>query len=223
MHRWMPFLVGLWRSGGGGRHGVIVFRQGPHTARRDLVERVCERGPHLRGTGVQLPKPNPAQWNTVEMKAILAVDGDGQSLTDFQRCAEISGAEHRGIPCPLSLVVVCAEGQVLFGLNRWRKLWELPGGLLENGESPREAARRELSEETGVALPDEDVVWAGVATFELVDPPRTERAAVFRATLAYQPASARSHELTEVSWFRLDGLPTLHAPLDVAVAKIALE
>ena len=32
----------------------------------------------------------------------------------------------------------------------WRGLWSLPGGSLEAGESPREAASRELMEETGI-------------------------------------------------------------------------
>lgn len=31
-------------------------------------------------------------------------------------------------------------------------LWELPGGKIESGESPAEAARREVAEETGITL-----------------------------------------------------------------------
>jgi ADP-ribose pyrophosphatase len=33
-----------------------------------------------------------------------------------------------------------------------RELWEIPAGKLEPGESPEEAARRELREETGLAV-----------------------------------------------------------------------
>jgi 8-oxo-dGTP pyrophosphatase MutT (NUDIX family) len=38
------------------------------------------------------------------------------------------------------------------GLNRHASQWALPGGRIDDGESPEEAARRELDEELGVAL-----------------------------------------------------------------------
>jgi ADP-ribose pyrophosphatase YjhB (NUDIX family) len=38
------------------------------------------------------------------------------------------------------------------GLNRHASQWALPGGRLDHGESPVDAARRELDEEMGVAL-----------------------------------------------------------------------
>ena len=43
--------------------------------------------------------------------------------------------------------------------------WGLPGGHLEPGEEPVEAARRELEEETGVALVAPPVHWADVTVF----------------------------------------------------------
>ena len=44
--------------------------------------------------------------------------------------------------------IVNVNGKYLFGFNIWRKQWELPSGGIEQGETPREAAERELFEET---------------------------------------------------------------------------
>ncbi|WP_433242375.1 NUDIX hydrolase [Streptosporangium sp. CA-135522] len=64
--------------------------------------------------------------------------------------------------------VVCVDGDGRVLLMHWhdavggRSLWEPPGGGIDPGESPFEAARRELTEETG--LPGEAVLdrWVPV-------------------------------------------------------------
>ncbi len=51
----------------------------------------------------------------------------------------------------LQLVAILSNinGQWLWVRNKARNTWELPGGHIEPGETPDEAARRELFEETG--------------------------------------------------------------------------
>ena len=54
---------------------------------------------------------------------------------------------------PAASVAVFRRGELLLirrGKNPYRDLWTLPGGVLEPNESAEEAARRELTEETGL-------------------------------------------------------------------------
>jgi 8-oxo-dGTP pyrophosphatase MutT (NUDIX family) len=50
------------------------------------------------------------------------------------------------------VVVAYRRGQILYA--RWREdgCWTLPSGRVEHGQTPEEAARRELLEETGATL-----------------------------------------------------------------------
>src|SRR4029079_8607978 len=49
---------------------------------------------------------------------------------------------------------------MLLVLSRHRQVWELPGGLIDPGETPRQAAIRELAEESGCEA--REVRWLGV-------------------------------------------------------------
>ena len=53
---------------------------------------------------------------------------------------------------PLRFVVVCSfyKGQMLLSYHSGHHSWETQGGHIETGETPENAARRELYEESGV-------------------------------------------------------------------------
>ena len=56
----------------------------------------------------------------------------------------------------LKYAVICARYQErwIFCRHKFGETWELPGGHIEPGETPLEAARRELYEETGTIEAD---------------------------------------------------------------------
>ncbi len=129
------------------------------------------------------------------------IDHEGNRLVELRRLEEHLITEKAArTPCPLSLVVITSHRGVLFGLNRWRQHWELPGGLVDPGETHRITAARELTEETGLAVPAEELEFVGIVTFELVGPTRHELAAVFRAGSPSGPEPRPSDELTHVRW-----------------------
>ncbi len=68
-----------------------------------------------------------------------------------------------------------------------RTFWFTPGGGLEAGESPRAAAVRELAEETGYVLEEDEIagpVWTRTAVFDFASKPYTQREDIFVARLA---------------------------------------
>ncbi|MDY0910799.1 NUDIX hydrolase [Microbacterium sp. CFBP9034] len=153
------------------------------------------------------------------MDAPLAVDSHGQRLTELSTTAEPTAQQVGGVPCPLSLVVASCSSKVLFGLNRWRQQWELPGGMIDADETPRMAAVREVLEETGLVVHPDELEWVGLAAFELLNPPRRELAAVYRVSFVDTPSVHVSDELLEVAWLELDSPPSKHSALDLAIAR----
>jgi ADP-ribose pyrophosphatase len=80
-------------------------------------------------------------------------------------------------------------------------LWEAPAGLLEKGESPEEAIRREIEEEVGRRAGEIERLAVFYPTPGFCD----EVLHLFRATrLVETPLRPDDDEILEVKWFALD-------------------
>lgn len=100
----------------------------------------------------------------------------------------------------VNVVVLDDSGRVLLARRAAPPIWNLPGGGVEPGEPPWEAAVRETREEVGL-----DVAIARL-TGVYDRSPDGDPVLVFRATVT-AGAPATTAEATEVGWFDPHRLP----------------
>lgn len=112
----------------------------------------------------------------------------------------------RNAPC--AGVVIVRDGQVLLGKRAkppFEGEWEVPGGFVERGEHPTDAAVREVREELGI-----DVTLTGLVGIYLETSSRDEplQVTVFAGTTDAAVASPDPVEVSDWAWFAPADLPT---------------
>jgi 8-oxo-dGTP diphosphatase len=111
---------------------------------------------------------------------------------------------------------------VLRGRPPYEGRWALPGGFVDAFELPEAAARRELAEETGLALGD-DVQFRLVGVYgEPGRDPRGWTVSVVYAVSVSEPAAqvAGGDDAADARWFPADALPPLAFDHDGIVADV---
>jgi len=94
--------------------------------------------------------------------------------------------------------------------------WALPGGFVDEGELPIDAARRELTEETGFAFAG-DLALVGVYGEPGRDPRGWTVSVAYLAVTTGEVVVAGGDDAAEARWFPADELPVLAFDHDAIV------
>ena len=134
-------------------------------------------------------------------------------LARFVTVHDVPESEYAGIATP-TFAVVLARGSdgVVLVFNRYRKVWELPGGLIDAGESAREAVARELEEEAGCTA--RNLSWLGLVE---VDDGATHFGAVFACDVDAVPPAFQSDEIAALGRWRRNEHPQPLGESDAAL------
>lgn len=110
------------------------------------------------------------------------------------------------------------DGRWLMVKPVYREGWSLPGGLIDRGEAPADAAVREFGEELGLRIRVEGEPWV------VFDSRMRRIETVFRAELLddidLDAIAVQTHELDAVGWFSPDDPPPIEQEALDVVAVI---
>lgn len=98
-------------------------------------------------------------------------------------------------------VILNAESHVLLCHRTDHDVWNLPGGRVEEGESPWDAVRREVEEEVGLEVRVERLLG-------LYSVPEDKTIACTFLCVQTGGVLRLSNEADDIQWFKADSLPT---------------
>lgn len=150
-------------------------------------------------------------------------DAHGNGLLEVLKVSE--EGLHRLQPLTHAVVIARQDGRTLLVFNRKKQHWELPGGGIDAGETPRECAVRELWEESGLTCDDAALRFFGGMAIVVASTggrdARLEYGGIFLLESDQEAPFTPNEEISAVLWW--DGREALAnlCPIDNALASFA--
>ncbi|NHN54401.1 NUDIX domain-containing protein [Calidifontibacter sp. DB0510] len=111
-----------------------------------------------------------------------------------------------GWPLAVAVMIATDGERICLVHNKNRDQWELPGGEIEPGESPKEAAVREFAEEAGGSM--RDARFVGVRRLRLASGLEV-RCALFTGAVVATRELVPNAEIAGVAWISIDDASAL--------------
>ncbi|MGW6247948.1 NUDIX domain-containing protein [Streptomyces roseolus] len=125
------------------------------------------------------------------------------------------------------VVALTEDGRVLLikrGWDPYEGHWALPGGHVDHGETGLRAAVRELEEETGVRVTEDELRLVGVWDQPDRDPRGRYVTVTYLATVPADTQATAGDDARDARWWPLPGLPERlafdHADILAAVLRL---
>ncbi len=94
-------------------------------------------------------------------RALLSLLNRKKPLYERQKVQKFL-ATHVARPSSAGIILENQQGDALLLKAHYKPYWSFPGGWVEDTQSPKQAALRELEEEAGITLADTDIEFAYV-------------------------------------------------------------
>lgn len=126
---------------------------------------------------------------------------------------KIDEAQAAALPVAFSLVIARGDPGFLLVRNVKRRVWELPGGFIDAGETARRCAARELEEESGQIAAD--LRWRVAMAIETATGP--VYGALYCADIADPAPFGGNDEIDSIGYWPASALPTDVSEIDKAL------